>query len=678
VPGQRTSADRIGSRLAAPREPLAARRRPHTNTNTNTNTNTGPWARRHLLLLAGLFATLAILVPGQAFAQTLVGRVDRAQVTLGESVIYEVTLSLSEGQAEGYKPPDFRGFRVLDEQPSRSTQIQMGGGKSLVRTVYTWRYELSPTQSGRVTIGAARVRANGTDLRTNPVPITVLAGDLTPDRSRQAPAPPPPRAAPRMRQPRSPFADLFGGDEPVLPAPAGGQGSFLRAVGDKNKVFVGEQVVVEWLLYLTERQDKYQAVAEPRTDGFWSEELTVPHNQGSLALTQQLHEGRLYLVAPLMRKALFPLQAGKLTVTPLESEISQVDFFGRTLRTERLKAQPLEIEVLPLPGAGRPDDFDPANVGLFAIDARVDRNKVGVGEAVTLLVTVSGQGNLRKFSMPRLGAIPGWKTYEPKVEVRIENESGIAGSRSVEYLLLPERPGPLVLPALAFSFFDPAGRRYVTEKTPSLRIEVLGEAKAGGRIAGTSPGSSNLGGLENVLPAEIRPPRTRPALRRDLGATLYRSPAFVWTLLAPPALFGVTVVMGRLRERWGQDTDRGRRRKARRLIRHHLQAAERQLQADRPAAFYMEIDRVLREVLIARLRRPITGLPREELAALIAGSGLGPEVASQVLSELDACDRARFAPGTVGPGEMRASLERAAELILQIERAPEHPGRASA
>ena len=127
--------------------------------------------------------------------------------------------------------------------------------------------------------------------------------------------------------------------------------------------------MVEWLLYLTDRQDKYQAITEPRTDGFWSEELTVPHNQGSLALTQQTHQGRLYLVAPLMRKALFPLQPGKLTITPLESEISQVDFFGRTLRTAAAEGRsrwPSRCCRCRPPGS--PAGFDPASVGRFTIE----------------------------------------------------------------------------------------------------------------------------------------------------------------------------------------------------------------------------------------------------------------------------------------------------------------------
>ena len=105
-------------------------------------------------------------------------------------------------------------------------------------------------------------------------------------------------------------------------------------------------MIVEWYLYLTERQDKYQALTEPRTDGFWSEDLPVPSNQGNLQLdASRTHEGRIYLAAPLMRRALFPLQSGTLTITPLEAEISPGRLLRAIVRNQRLKAEPLAIEV---------------------------------------------------------------------------------------------------------------------------------------------------------------------------------------------------------------------------------------------------------------------------------------------------------------------------------------------
>jgi hypothetical protein len=385
--------------------------------------------------------------------------------------------------------------------------------------------------------------------------------------------------------------------------------------------------------------------------------------------TQQTYEGRIYAVALEAHKALFPLQAGKLTVTPRELEIGQVDFFGRAVRVQRLKSEPVTIEVTPLPAAGRPASFDPASVGRFSVQARLDRDRVSVGEAVTLTLTIGGQGNLRKLQPPKLPPLGGWKTYEPKVDVKLDTSNGVSGTKTVEYLLLPERPGTTIIPAFELPFFDPAARAYATEMSAPLRVEVVGEA------AGAKPGAPHaaggpVAGVENVLPTEIRPPRSQPTLRRDLGTTLYRSPAFAVALTAPPLAFGLTVLVGRVRERLSQETERGRRRKTRRLVRQRLRDADGHLEAGRASAFYIEIDRVLGEVLTSRLGRPIAGLSREELLTVVARGDLGEAIAQRIVAELEECDRARFARGSLGKGDMRAALDRAADLIFQIEKAP--------
>ena len=119
---------------------------------------------RSLLALPGRLTGWCWPVARRALAQgasSFVARVDRTSTDLGDPFVYEVTLSMPDGRAEGYQAPDFRGFRVLGEYPSQSTQIQMGGGSSVMRTVYTWRYELSPPESGRLTISPARVRVRG-------------------------------------------------------------------------------------------------------------------------------------------------------------------------------------------------------------------------------------------------------------------------------------------------------------------------------------------------------------------------------------------------------------------------------------------------------------------------------------------------------------------------------------
>ena len=88
--------------------------------------------------------------------------------------------------------------------------------------------------------------------------------------------------------------------------------------------------------------------------------------------------------------------------------------------------------------------------------------------------------------------------------------------------------------------------------------------------------------------------------------------------------------------------------------------------------FYIEIDRVLRDLLAARLRRPVAGLRMDELSGVLRARGLPDDIVGRVLGELEECDMARVAPGSGGVGQerMSAALERAADLIEALEKAP--------
>jgi hypothetical protein len=307
-------------------------------------------------------------------------------------------------------------------------------------------------------------------------------------------------------------------------------------------------------------------------------------------------------------------------------------------------------------------------VGRFSLAARVDRDKVSVGEAVTLTITISGQGNVRKLPAPSLTKLDGWKLYDPKVSVNLEPGDIIHGAKTVEYLMLPERAGATTIPAFTLAFFDPAAQSYQVERSAPIRIDVTGE---GGTPAGKGkPGvSAQPSGGENVLGLDIRSLHAGPSLHRDLGSTFYRSRVFHGVLVVPPLALLLTVLVGWARERLSQDTEGARRRRLRRLVRRRLGAAEKHLGAGRPGPFFIEIDRVLREFLTGKLGRPVTGLSREELRAQLVAVGLSTEIIDRTLAALEECDRARFAPGSASEAEMRAALDRAGEVILQIERA---------
>jgi hypothetical protein len=612
-----------------------------------------------LALPTALAIVLTAGVAAGASPGALVIQLDRDAAAPGEPFSCDVVLTVSNEEVERYRAPDFKGLRVLQtpDFPNRSTRMQMGGGQTLVEQTLSWHYEvmIPPGAKGPFTISGARAFVGGREVRSNTVQVRVGQSSGRPPAGTQ-------------RGGGSLF-DLLGGGRPEPQVPQSTTGSFIRVVADKTRVFVGEPVVVTWTLYVTQQIGKYETLAEARTDGFWSEDIPSTTPKGRLAWTQETLNGRAYLAARIYQRALFPLRDGKLTITPLEAEIAQVDFFGTALRTQRLKTEPLAIEAVPLPREGQPAGFDPGNVGKYELAVRADRTTVSVGEAVTLTLELRGVGNVRNVRPPALPALAGWKVYPPKENVVLDAPGGIGGTKTAEVLMLPERPGQTTIPALELATFDPEAKRYVTLRTEPVRLDVSGDAQPG--AAARAPGAA-APTVENVLGTAIRPIRARTRLSRDLGASFLRSRAFAWLLLAPPAALLLTIAFERLRDRLATDTRGARRRRMRSMVRRRLRDAEAHREAGRAAAFYIEIERVLREVLAARLGTSVTGLRHDELSALLGERGMPAEATARVLAELEACDLARFAPGpdTESAAAMTAALERADELIGVVEKAP--------
>ena len=598
-----------------------------------------------------------------AHAATFSASIDRAAVAPDQPFVYRVTLS-AQGQPEGFKPPDFKGLRVLGG-PFQQTSFNMvmGGGGTTVENNVTWSYELAlpPGARGQVTIGAARVRVGGQELASNAVPLRVGAATA---------APPPQR---QQRQPGL-FPRGFFGDEPEEqpPVSSSSQAAFLRAVADKRRAFVGEQVTVTWYLYLAEAQSNFQPVTQPKSDGFWTEEIPSTNPQGRLAFTDQVEGGQRYQVAVVLQRALFPLAPGKLTVTAMEAQVSRADFFGRAVNARRLKSEPLTIEAVALPRDGQPAGFPASNVGQFTLDVGVDRTAVAVGDAVTLTMTVRGAGNLRNVVLPALPTLPGWKGYEPKTNVALESGAVVQGNKALEWLIRPEQPGKTTIPALVLASFDPAAKRYVEAQSKPIEIVVSGEATGAAIGPPTAGGGTSAPGAENVIAVEIRPIRVRATPGRSVGASFLHGAGFKLTLVTPPLAFVAFAFVGRIRDRLSRDEGRTSRRRLRSIARRRLHAAAAHRDAGRAAAFYVEIERVLRETLSEKLRVPVGGLRLEELGDLLRARGLPADDVTRVLAALEACDEARFSPGgePAGKPAQDAMLERAAALIDTVEKAP--------
>jgi hypothetical protein len=463
----------------------------------------------------------------------------------------------------------------------------------------------------------------------------------------------------------------------AAPQPDGARGAWrgwerdlvLQVEVDRRQPFVGEQVTATVWLLSPVGVLAYEAFRPPAHDGFWVEEIETPERVSFEIRTVNGIPMRAYM---LQRIALFPMRAGPAEIGPFQLEVAvrlgSDPFLGALaeIRRARRSSAPVPLRVQPLP-PGAPAGFHPANVGTFTIDAAVSDTQVPVGEPVTVRVIASGEGNFRALSLPRLPLIPGARAFEPTlVERRAPGRRRLAGSRTLEAVLVPERPGELVVPPLEWPFFDPRSRSYGIGRTPELRVTILPGAGADPVAAASS---------EDSLAAGLRPLRGDGELAPRSPPPWRRAP-FLAIVVLPPLAFGADAMRAAFRRRALADAPLRRARGAGRRAQRRLRRARRMLDAGDREGALLEVERALTGFASDRLGRPVSGMTRAPLLAALAQTGARPGAIAALSVALETCDAARFGGGAARAEEVLAQAERALALALPFDAiAPPEPAR---
>jgi tetratricopeptide (TPR) repeat protein len=568
-------------------------------------------------------------------------QVSSESITLDQQVELNITLDRSGSQAfESYRAPTAPDFELVHTGSNEQTQFSMAGGRTSVRVIEQHVYVYRPRKKGALKISPASVRIAGTELKTREITVRVGA--------------PLKNALSSVGQQPQPGTTL-----PMPSELRGDEDLFVDAGVDKQKVYVGQQVTASWHLFTQSQILKYRPLAEPKYEDFWSEDLFVPTSH--LAWDRAVAKGHEYEVALLLKKALFPLKAGKLTITPLEAEATTLSTAFMANASDMRKSKALTVDVMPLPVEGRPAGFESANVGHYELSSSVDRTAVKAGEAVTWKVTVRGVGNIRNARLPKLEKVDGFRVYEPTTKETIDPGDEIHGQKVYTYLLLPQKGGALNVPEIELAYFDPTTAKYAVAKTQPIALTVEGDPT---QVEAQSPTSTT----ENVLGQQVRPIRNRASVRSSVGDRLFRGRIAIIMLAVPPGAWLLVLIGDALRRRLGRDTAGSKRRRARRNARRRLRVAEYHIRAQRPSAFFGECARVLYEHLEYRLGNKVEAFTLGELREYLVAREFDRETVENVVKELENCDFARFAPSASGPGEMRATLRRVKTLLPFIER----------
>ena len=562
------------------------------------------------LLLFALSATLSAQVSFEAVSNA-------RQITLNGVV--EVTFNLKNGQGINFQPPSFDDFVVMSG-PSTSLRTTIVNGQKSSEMGYT--YLLKPKRTGRLVIGNASIKVADRLLRTNSITVEVV------EESKNA-----------------------GEAEPY----------FFRTVPSATQAYLGQQVLLDYKLYLLPqlRKERYGIADESDYAGFFPLPLNWYRNESEVI------GGVQYTAWTLKRMALFPQRTGKLTIESmnLQAEIrNQNDpsfgFFRSPGERIALSSDPVTIEVLPMP-EGAPDDFTGA-VGQFQFSGVVDRRMLTTDDALTLRLTITGNGDLKRVGNPVLRLSDSLDVYEPSVqrEENFDYQGRVRGEKVVEYLITPLYPGKYEIPA-TFTYFDPDSTKYITVATGPFPVEVRP-----GKNIGRKPDRSTADA--DQARKDIRSIKLRHEAY-NLQKSFAGSPVF-WSLWGSPlALLLGFLGFRRWQSRRGEvDPEVLRRQRARKAAQLHLQNAHHHLEQNQARAFFDEVSRASLGYVSDKLHIEPSRLSKPLIRERLTAAGVEPPLIERFLQILQTCEMALFA-GQDDPARMRSTYEEAEGVISELE-----------
>ncbi|WP_296146986.1 BatD family protein [uncultured Flavobacterium sp.] len=560
-------------------------------------------------------------------------RVSKQNMGINERLRIDFTMN---EDGDNFTPPSFEGFRVVGGPSQQVSQTWVNGRGTFNKS---YIYFLLPLQKGTIVIKSASIEIKGEIYKTAPIKITVG------------------NAVQEQRDPSDPNY-----------VPSGEVGVHLVAEVSKANPYLNEGITVVYKLYVSHNVSvrNWRETSSPKFNDFWSQNIEIK----DLVVENGKYKGEDYRYVVLRKAVLYPQKAGKLKIEPLSLDMvmevptNRRDIFGRPQlvgMNKTIVAETKFINVKALPEAGKPDDFTGA-VGKFTFTAKPTKTELKHGESLDLEVSVSGNGNLKLFTLPKPIVPSALEMYDP---VHTENVttplSGMQGKISDKYTLIPQYKGNYPIKGLSFSYFDPSAGRYKTLTSPEIMVKVLDGPTGPEPVASNEEGIGKHTEKKNVEFANIK---LKTNLVSTKKAAFFGTNLYYGLLALPFILIPIIVFIRRRKEARDGDIAGNKRRMSNRLAKKYLSQAKKQINNKEP--FYIALERALHNFLKAKLHIETSEMSKEIITEILLERGAKPETVKDFINLTENCEFARYAP--FSSVAIKQDYEKAVTVISELEK----------
>lgn len=571
-------------------------------------------------------------------------------VSAGEQ--FRLSFTLNESGSD-LQLPDLSNFDILmGPSTSQSSSIQIMNGKTTQEVSFSYIFILRAKEEGTFTIHPASIKVDGKVYESNELKIQVVKGQVPQQGS---------SAAPQQQQ-----------NEPAVASQLSKEDLFVRTELDKQNAYKGEQIIATVKIYVAPNVPitGFEDVKLPSFEGFWTQDIEIP---GQISFTREVHNGKIYQVGILKKTLLFPQQTGRIRIDPFEitTQIRQQirkqrsffdDFFDnyRTV-TARVTSDPVTVNIKDLPGA--PDGFY-GGVGNLSFAAKPDKMETRSNEAGTFRINIQGSGNLRLIEAPKVDFPADFEVYDPKSTDNFSvTGSGMAGTKTFEYLFIPRYAGDFTIPSVKFASFNPSTGQYSIQSSPEYQIHV----EKGDDNQNTTVTSAYSKEDVKYIGKDIRYIK-QDQYKLKARSALFFGSSFFWMInLGAVLVFLIVAFIYRKKLHENANIQLVRTKKANKVARKRLKEAYSFMKHNQAEEFHESVLRAYWGYLSDKLNIPVADLNREKASDTLVKRGVGPEVIADFISLLDTCEFARYAPSSAG-GTLNELYSKAAALMGKLEK----------
>jgi tetratricopeptide (TPR) repeat protein len=613
-----------------------------------------------------LFTLLLLLSSLTGAAQTL--KLEGPRVVSADETFRIVFTA--DARMSDFDWPGTNDFDVVwGPQRGSMSNTTFVNGKRTSSRQETVTYLLQPRRTGTFTIAAATAKVDKQETSSGTLQIEVVASQqqAQPSGSGSGNA----SQGQQNQQNQQSQPDRSQQNDPAVTGTVSNQDIFLKLTLNKSNVVKGEPVTATLKLYTRADIVGFEDIKFPTFNGFWNKETVSVNN---LEFNRENVNGTIYNSALVRQWVLIPQQTGTLSIDPAEmvcqlrvrtssgSPLSIFDDFFDQYQTirKRISTPTLNVKVRDLP-AGAPASFG-GGVGDFKISAKLSKSGIKSNEAASLIVTISGNGNLSMLQAPKVDFPPDFEVYDLKSTDKT-SASGTSGSKTFEYPFIPRSHGDFVIPSIEYSYYDMAHGKYATTSTGDIPVTIeKGEEIAGSGVAMAGTNRQNV----RSLAEDIRYIALGDGHLKKKGAFFAGSLLFYGLLLALVIIFFLISRLFSFSQARRADVAGSKNRRANKMARARLKSAESYLKQGLSGAYYEELHKALLGYVSDKLMIPAADLSKDTIREKLLERGVRDESVTALTDLIDKCEFARYAPES-GQAQMENEYNDAVQAISAIE-----------